>query len=233
METAQLQKTENQRERMNNLYRIQRHFYDFTRRFFLLGRDELLEQLNAQPGERVLEVGCGTSRNLLELSREAPLTRLYGLDASDEMLKTAGAKLDAQNRQKHIILRQGLAEEFSFQETFGLNAPFDKMFISYSFSIIPAWRAALVNALANLKPGGDLYVVDFWDGAGLPAWFNRILRWWLALYRVYPRPEFLEFLKELTGAGEAGELTVSSIASRYAFIAHFRKVPDGIVAKSR
>ncbi len=180
--------------------------------------------MNVQPGESVLEVGCGTGRNLLKLSGFAPNAKLYGLDASDEMLKTAAAKFDARDKQKQIILRQGLAEEFSFRETFGQDEPFDKIFISYSLSMFPQWREALLNSLENLKTGSDLYIVDFWDGSGLPLWFNRLRTWWLGLFKVYHRPEFLEFLKELQKEG-AGKYIVTSVGTSYAFIAHFQKSP--------
>lgn len=222
METAQESQNENQRTRLNNLYRFQRHFYDLTRRFFLFGRDDLLRQMRVQPGESVLEVGCGTGRNLLILSRLAPQARLFGLDAADEMLKTAGAKFDAHDKAKQIILQQSLAEEFSFKETFGQDAPFDKIFISYSLSMIPAWEKALRNALENLKSNGDLYVLDFWDGRGLPGWFNHLRAWWLGLFKVYYRPEFLAFLKNSQREG-AGRYTVQAVGTNYAFIAHFRK----------
>lgn len=222
METAQELQADEQRERLNNLYRLQRHFYDLTRRFFLFGRDDLLRRINAQPGERILEVGCGTGRNLLKLSEIQPQAKLYGLDAADEMLKTAAAKFDLRDLQKAVVLRQGLAEEFTCQKTFGQSEPFDCVFISYSLSMFPKWREALRNALANLKAGGDLYIVDFWDGAALPAWFNRLLRWWLGLFKVHARPEFLDFLNELKAQG-AGELSVEPVGRRYAFIAHFRK----------
>ena len=79
METAQESQNENQRTRLNNLYRFQRHFYDLTRRFFLFGRDDWLRQMRVQPTESVLEVGCGTGRNILKLSRLVPQARLFGL----------------------------------------------------------------------------------------------------------------------------------------------------------
>lgn len=227
METASSEsKPDNQRQRLNKLYRFQRHFYDLTRRFFLFGRDELLRQMNVQPGESVLEVGCGTGRNLLKLSHLAPKAKLFGLDAADEMLKTAAAKFDRRDLQKHIVLRQGLAEEFDYRNTFGQDEPFDKIFISYSLSMFPAWQAALRNALGNLKTGGDLYIVDFWDGDGLPGWLIGLRAWWLALFKVYYRPEFLEFLKKLQREG-AGRCTVTPVGQSYAFIAHFQKSPTG------
>ena len=221
METAQDLQTENQRERLNNLYRFQRHFYDLTRRFFLLGRDELLQKMKVQPGENVLEVGCGTGRNLLKLSVLAPQAKLFGLDAADEMLKTAATKFDRRDKQKEIILRQGLAEEFSFNETFGQTEAFDKIFISYSLSMFPNWQEALLNSLENLKAGGSLFIIDFWDGSGQFVLFNRLLGWWLGLFNVGFRPEFLEFLKELQKEG-IGNYTVTPVGQGYAFIAHFQ-----------
>jgi S-adenosylmethionine-diacylgycerolhomoserine-N-methlytransferase len=224
MKTAHELQTKNQRERLNNLYRFQRHFYDVTRRFFLFGRDEMLRGMDVQSGETVLEIGCGTGRNLLKLSNLQPHAKLFGLDASDEMLKTAGANFDARNKQKEIILRQGLAEDFDYGEKFGLAAPFDKIFISYSLSMFPKWREALGNALENLEPEGSLYIVDFWDGAGLPPWFNRLRRWWLGLFKVRARPEFFEFLNGLQMEG-AGKFAVTPVGRRYAFVAHFQKNP--------
>ena len=227
MHPARESRIENQRQRLNKFYRFQRHFYDLTRRFFLFGRDEMLKQMNVLPGESVLEVGCGTGRNLVQLSRIEPGAKLFGLDASDEMLKTAAAKFDRRDLQKHILLRQGLAEEFSYQKTFAQSEPFDKIFISYSLSMFPAWQTALKNALENLKPDGDLFVVDFWEGAGLPGWFVRLRAWWLSLFDVAYRPEFLEFLRELQDKG-AGKFTVTPVGTNYAFIAHFQKNPAAV-----
>ncbi len=130
--------------------------------------------------------------------------------------------MDAHNKEKEIILQQGFAEEFNFRQTYYLRDPFDKIFISYSLSMFPKWQEALTNAVENLKPNGDLYIIDFWDGTGLPGWLISLRTWWLGLFKVYYRPEFLEFLKEMHSEGK-GNYTVQAVGTNYAFIAHFRK----------
>ena len=76
---------------MDKVYRRQRHFYDLTRKYYLLVRDHLVRQLDARPGERVIEIGCGTARNLIRIAETYPGTKLFGLDASAEMLRTAAS----------------------------------------------------------------------------------------------------------------------------------------------
>ena len=80
---------------MDRMYRYQRYFYDITRKYYLLGRDKLIAQMDVQTGENVLEVGCGTARNLIILAKKYPTTNFFGLDASSEMLKTSQLKVDA------------------------------------------------------------------------------------------------------------------------------------------
>src|SRR5262245_52345412 len=74
---------------MDRIYRRQRHVYDFTRKYYLLGRDDLIERLAPPPDGRVLEIGCGTARNLIAAARRWPQARFYGIDISGEMLVTA------------------------------------------------------------------------------------------------------------------------------------------------
>lgn len=220
MKTAQT--TDNQRERLNNLYRFQRHFYDLTRRFFLFGRDTLLRQIEINENDRVLEIGCGTGRNLLKLSRLYPQVWLYGLDASREMLKTASAKMDANDLVKRVILREGLAEQLDAQKTFGLDESFDSIFFSYTLLMIPDWQAAIDAALANLKPESSLYIVDFGNGHDLPRWFYRLLTVWLNLFGIKPHPEIIDYLENLC-RNEQGLLKVFPLWKNYAFIAEFRR----------
>jgi S-adenosylmethionine-diacylgycerolhomoserine-N-methlytransferase len=210
-------------EEMDEMYRWTRYVYDFTRKYYLLGRDRLLRDMELAPGDRVLEIGCGTARNLIRLARQRPDVRCFGLDASNEMLATAAAKVKSRRLEERVILKQCLAEELDYAKTFGLNAPFDAAFFSYSLSMIPTWPQALDAALANIKRGAALYVVDFWDQAGWPRWFRWVLKHWLDLFHVTHRPELLDYLRDLDEKG-AGTLTLKSVAGRYAYLATFRKL---------
>ena len=57
---------------MDRVYRYQRYIYDFTRKYYLFGRDRLIRELALKPGERVVEIGCGTARNLIRMARPTP-----------------------------------------------------------------------------------------------------------------------------------------------------------------
>lgn len=216
-----MENADSQFEAMDRMYRHQRYFYDLTRKYYLLGRDRLIREMKIGEGERVLEIGCGTARNLIALARRNPRPELFGLDASAEMLKTAAAKIESKGI-KGIRLETALADEFSYDRTFGLDEPFDAIFFSYAVSIIPPWKDSLMNAVRNLKPRGALYIVDFFDQSELPRWFSSMLQTWLRQFHVRYPEELIPFLEELS-AHENAELTVKPLYKRYALIAEFRK----------
>src|SRR6266478_2404665 len=108
---------------MNRIYRHQRHIYDFTRKYYLLGRDRMLDELRLEPNARVLEVGCGTARNLIRLGRMHPSLSLCGLDASDAMLQTAALAVARTGLSDRIALKRGFAEKVS-PALFGLKTGF-------------------------------------------------------------------------------------------------------------
>lgn len=166
---------------MDEVYRGQRHIYDLTRKYYLFGRDTLIAGLAARPGMRVLEVACGTGRNLARIGKAWPGVRLFGLDISAEMLKSAHAALGGEAR-----LGQGDACAFDPADLLGEPA-FERIVLSYSLSMIPDWQGALDHAAGQLAPGGSLHVVDFGDLHGLPGPFQTMLRGWLAKFHVEPR----------------------------------------------
>jgi S-adenosylmethionine-diacylgycerolhomoserine-N-methlytransferase len=209
---------------MDRIYRLQRHIYDATRKFYLFGRDGLIERLAIVPGEIVLEVGCGTARNLILMARRYPAARFYGIDASRAMLDTAAAHVQRAGLAGRITLAHGYAECLDPAALTALGSAddrFSRIVFSYSLSMIPPWRAAIDAALRAIKPGGEIHIVDFWDQAGWPRWFQSLLQSWIALFGVHHRPELLGYLEELERSGQA-RITIESIGRRYAFRAVVR-----------
>jgi len=186
---------------MDGVYRRQRHFYDVTRKFFLLGRDRLIADLAPPPGARVLEIGCGTGRNMIVAARRYPQARFCGIDISEQMLTTARQSIARVGLEGRITLAPGDATGFDAQALFGA-AAFERMFFSYSLSMIPDWRAALAQGAAATAPGGALHVVDFGRQEGLPGVAKAGLRRWLALFHVAPRDGLDEGVAQV--AAEAG-----------------------------
>ena len=171
---------------MDRIYARQRHIYDATRKYYLLGRDRLIAELAPPAGAHVLEIGCGTGRNLVKIARRYPHARCYGIDISQAMLTTAAAAVARAGLASRIALAPGDATTFDPAALFGV-AAFDRIVISYALSMIPPWREVLRHAASQLAPGGALHVVDFGDQAGLPAGFGRLLEAWLARFHVTPR----------------------------------------------
>ncbi|WP_281684523.1 class I SAM-dependent methyltransferase [Thalassobaculum salexigens] len=210
--------------KMDDMYRLQRHIYDLSRAYYLLGRDQLIAELDLNPGETVCEIGCGTGRNLVLMARRYPQARLMGLDASTEMLRSARAKADRAGLAGRLPLVHGFAEQFDPAAAFGLTEPLDRIVFSYSLSMIPPWRESIEHALRSLKPGGRVHIVDFGDQAGLPGWFRGMLFRWLDLFGVHVRPELLGYLRELKASGRA-EVDIRPIFRGYAFRADLRRLP--------
>ncbi len=189
-------------ELMDGVYRTQRHIYDLTRKYYLLGRDGLIADLAPPPGGSVLEIGCGTGRNLIAVGKAWPKAQLFGVDISEAMLATAHTSMAKAGID--AALAQGDARDFDAAALFGRTS-FDRVFISYALSMIPDWQAALVHAAACVAPGGRLEVVDFGQQDGLPALWRRALFSWLAQFHVAPRAELGSVIgglaKETGGAG--------------------------------
>ena len=190
---------------MDRIYRPQRHIYDATRKYYLLGRDRLIQNLRPAPSERVLEIGCGTGRNLILAARCYPDAVMFGIDVSREMLATADAALQRTGLAGRVRTAHADATTFAPQALFN-QASFERIFVSYSLSMIPAWEAVLERATGLLSPGGELHVVDFGDQRGLPSWFRIGLRHWLTRFHVTPRDDLEAVLRRLAATRNASVL---------------------------
>ncbi len=142
---------------LRRYYRFHSRIYDATRWCFLFGRRRLVDAVARLAGpapRRVLEVGCGTGRNLAALARRLPEAELTGLDLSDEMLDVARRKLAGFDERVRLVRR-------AYDRPLDPGA-FDVVVFSYCLTMInPGWEAAVDAAAGDLAPDGRIAVADF------------------------------------------------------------------------
>lgn len=198
---------------LDKYYGVSRHFYDVTRKYYLFGRDRVLDDLVREPFSSLIEVGPGTGRNLRRLHAKRPHLRLGGLEASRAMLEVAVRDCP------FATFHQGFAEDVSLSEAFGYRP--DRILFSYCLSMVQGPARAIEMALDSLAPGGELVIVDFGDFEKLPRLFGGALRGWLDWFHVRPLPQ------------ELFEQPASSLhfgPGRYFFIARLRGSPRSHVS---
>jgi S-adenosylmethionine-diacylgycerolhomoserine-N-methlytransferase len=154
-------------ERLQRFYAPQAPTYDAFRERMLHGRQQLIDLLPAKHGDHVIELGAGTGRTLEFFgSRLASFGAVEAIDLCPALLTIARARF----RDRHNV-RVIEADVTRYRP----DAPADGVYFSYALTMIPEWKAAVENAIAMLRPGGFLGVVDF----HLPATLHS--RRWLPL----------------------------------------------------
>jgi S-adenosylmethionine-diacylgycerolhomoserine-N-methlytransferase len=152
-------------ERLDAFYGPQAERYDAFRERLLQGRAELMARLAVPAGAHVVELGAGTGRNLLYLDampggpRIDAVARADLVDLCPSLLAVARRRF-AGRPNVHVIE----ADACRWRP----GAAVDRVYLSYALTMIPDWRAAIDNAIAMLRPGGRLGVVDFYVSAAEP-----------------------------------------------------------------
>ena len=151
---------------LHHYYRFHSSIYDMTRWSFLFGRNEMIRELDLQPGQSVLEIGCGTGKNLQKIVELYPETELCGIDLSDHMLKKASSKLRGYT---NVELIHGKFGEYP------LNRKFDLILCSYMLSMTgKALKSIMENICLHLDEKGEVAVVDFQNTR--VSWFESWMR---------------------------------------------------------
>ncbi|SDN38924.1 class I SAM-dependent methyltransferase [Geodermatophilus sp. DSM 45219] len=131
--------------------------YDPITRLAGVGRvhRRLLDQAALRPGQRVLEIGCGTGNLLLAAKRAQPEAVVVGLDP--DLAALARAHRKARRRGLTVQLDRGHAEELPYADD-GM----DVVLSSFMLHHVPADQrdAAVREVLRVLRPGGALHLVD-------------------------------------------------------------------------
>lgn len=119
-------------------------------------KERLLEQAAIEPGQRVLDLGCGTGTLAIWARQEHPDAELVGLDGDPEVLEKARRKADAAGVD--VQLDQGLSYDLPYED-----ASFDRVLTSLFFHhLMPDAKASTAAEVARvLRPGGELHVADF------------------------------------------------------------------------
>ncbi len=120
--------------------------YDQKHAFVFAYGEDLLGLLAAQPGERILDLGCGTGHLTAQLAQSG--ATVIGLDYSPQMIEVA--------RQTYPQLEFVLGDASDFQ----LAEPFDAVFSNAALHWVTRAEDAARCIARALKPGGR-FVAEF------------------------------------------------------------------------
>ncbi|WP_197697484.1 class I SAM-dependent methyltransferase [Tenacibaculum jejuense] len=154
-----------QNQLIQNYYQFQSIIYDVTRWSFLFGRKLIIDKIaEVCTPKTILEIGCGTGYNLKNLSKKFPESKIIGMDVSRDMLSIAEKKA---NKYSNIEL----IESPYGDSTILNNIQPDVILFSYMLTMVnPEFSFMISQAYKDLKPGGYVAVVDFYNSKH--EWFR-------------------------------------------------------------
>jgi len=147
-------------------------FYDWLTR--AIGVDAahraLIVQADLQPGQRVLDIGCGTGNLTLLTQSLHPDVAVVGLDPDPKALERAGRK--AERRQTPVQLDRGFADELPYPD-----GSFDRVVSAFMLHHLTAdvKKLTLREARRVLRPRGSLHLVDFGGEHEHSGWVARLI----------------------------------------------------------
>jgi demethylmenaquinone methyltransferase/2-methoxy-6-polyprenyl-1,4-benzoquinol methylase len=161
VEERTVTRTHGSRERLIETYRKKAKHYDITSRLYPVPgypqraqRQRAVEALGLNPGDRVVDIACGTGLNFPLLEREiGPEGSILGVDLTDAMLAQAKDRIEA-NGWRNISLVHADAAEFDFPT--GLDA----ILSTYALSQVPECADVIAHGAASLSEGGRWVVLD-------------------------------------------------------------------------
>ena len=190
--------------------------YDRYARLLSLAQDGrwrsfLVSRIEAAPGDRVLDVACGTAAVALELVRRFGCS-VVGVDQSSAMLAEAQRRVASAGESARVELREACAEELPFED-----GSFDGVTFTYLLRYVDDPAATLRELARVVRPGGRIASLEFfvpdrrsvnalWSAyvrAGLPLLGRAISPGWhevgrflgpsiQAFWRQHPLEELLE-----------------------------------------
>ncbi len=152
--------------RVNDLFDTIAPRYDLINDLQSLGlhrfwKQRLVTLAAGQPGERALDLCCGTGDITLGLARRG--VAVCGLDFSEPMLAVANQRLNTRKLFPGDATR-GVGVRFLRGDALSIPFPdagFDLVTISYGLRNLADWEAGLREMRRVVRPGGRVLVLDF------------------------------------------------------------------------
>ncbi|MFV1917024.1 MAG: class I SAM-dependent methyltransferase [Patescibacteria group bacterium] len=137
------------------------YFYDWFVNLVSFGKEKSFRKMTialarVKPGEKILDVGCGTGSLTIAAKAQAGLTgEVYGTDVASGMIEVARRK--AARAGVEVNFQVDLIEKISFSDD-----QFDVVLSSFMMHHLPddLKREALAEIYRVLRPGGRLLIVD-------------------------------------------------------------------------
>lgn len=158
--------------RLEAFYAPQAERYYAFRERPLAGRVELLGRLKIGDDMRIIELGCGTGSSLGHMGPRAPhCASIQLVDLCPALLAIA-----RQRAARYDNVEVIKADAAHWEPPTAV----DRVILTCALTMIPDWEAVIANAVAILKPGGRLGVVDFHLPSSGSALGNSFWRRWFA-----------------------------------------------------
>src|SRR5688572_3277424 len=150
---------ESKRRYVQTLFATIADRYDLITRVLSFGQDarwkaKLVRAANVRPGERALDLACGTGDIAFAIADSG--TQTFGLDITHRMLQLGRLRADASSGQAAIDFVCGDMVSLPFR-----SALFDLVTTGYGLRNVPDLDAAIDEIARVLKPGGRLLSLDF------------------------------------------------------------------------
>ena len=166
-----MSQTGHAREHLIETYRKRAKHYDITSRFYpapgypqRTQRLRAVEALGLHPGDRVVDIACGTGLNFALIEQAiGPNGRIVGVDLTDAMLAQALRRLET-NSWSNISLVQADAAGFNFP------TPVDAILSTYALCQVPECAEVIAHGAAALSHGGRWVVLDLKLPDNPPRW---------------------------------------------------------------
>ena len=121
-----------------------------------LAHRQLIDQAHLQPGQRILEIGCGTGNLTILVKTLYPAIEVVGLDPDPKALDRARRKADRQ--RVSVELDRGFSDELQYPDV-----SFDRVLSAFMFHHLKRdeKKQSLHEIRRVLRPGGSLHLLDF------------------------------------------------------------------------